>query len=70
MAGYSPWGCKELDTTEPTVTHKHWGGICRLVLLFSTYSNAKILYFLFIDDEIVDLLVPLFADREAGFNTS
>ena len=21
LVGYSPWGCKELDTTEPTCTH-------------------------------------------------
>ena len=23
LAGYSPWGCKELDTTEHTHTHTH-----------------------------------------------
>ena len=40
-----------------------------MVLLFNTSSNAKILYFIFIDDEMVDLLVPLCADGEAGFNT-
>ena len=23
LAGYSPWGCKELDTTEQLITHAH-----------------------------------------------
>ena len=23
LAGYSPWGCKELDTTERLSTHTH-----------------------------------------------
>ena len=23
LAGYSPWGCKELDTTEHAHTHRH-----------------------------------------------
>ena len=26
LAGYSPWGCKESDTTEHlSLTHSHWG---------------------------------------------
>ena len=27
QAGYSPWGCKELDTTKQLNTHTHTGGL-------------------------------------------
>ena len=46
--GYSPWGFKELDTTERLSTHTHWNLIgifallLLLLLLLSRFSRVQL----------------------------
>ena len=39
LAGYSPWGCKELDMSQHVYTHMLWGSY--LVLLGLWFQNTK-----------------------------
>ena len=40
LAGYSPWGCKELDTTEQLNTHTHFFDIfSQVALIAQTVKN-------------------------------
>ena len=39
LVGYSPWGCKELDTTEQLSVHTHIGDCTRYLGI--TYSRIK-----------------------------
>ena len=42
LAGYSPWGLKELNTTEQISTHKHNFTLKRMLLLLSHFSRVQL----------------------------
>ena len=57
LVGYSPWGCKESDTTEPFHCILWWPAVCFLCLwLYSCFVNkfiCNIFYILHISDTII-----------------
>ena len=42
LAGYSPWGCKESDMTEHTLSHTHNMCVDRLIFFFFFFLNKNI----------------------------
>ena len=42
LKGYSPWGCKELDTTEHTHTHTHTHTHCVYIYIYISFIHPSV----------------------------